>query len=78
MHVHHEPAVSYAQKQLPPRTWIELDDEELAMAVRHFAESNGIAVPNGKVRLMQRDHRSLTGVAMIVEQHDGGQLRLVE
>lgn len=37
------------------------------MTVRHFAESNGIAVPPGRVHLKQRDHRRLAGVAMVVE-----------
>jgi len=72
MRVEREPSVTYAGRTLPPRTFVELDRDELAMAVRQFVEANGGAVPGGRTVVQQPDHRNLDGVRVIVQERDWG------
>ncbi len=75
MLVHRAPSTPCATKLHPPRLWIELSADEVATAIRNYAQAAGVQIPDGQVEVRHRDHREIQGVTlMVMEQH---QLRLI-
>ena len=68
MRVEQVPSMTYAGHTVPPRTFVELDQDDLVLAVRQYVEANGAVVPNGEVAVQQPDHRALAGLRLVVQQ----------